>query len=180
MKTVMLTTALALVLLVARSGALPLELIDGEFYISTLIARFMGPVGPSGPHVGPMNLAIWVNLYDYNLIRACRSTAIAIAGAVILVPYHVARSLSLIWRSGSCRVYLIYRCPISKWATDARFEIRVPVPVMAQTWPTTCRKDLFEMKHGNNHLIHVKMSYSKAYLTLVEKHTNRWLSARLQ
>ena len=33
---------------------------------STLIARFMGPIwgrqGPGGPHVGPMNFAIWVGL----------------------------------------------------------------------------------------------------------------------
>ena len=37
----------------------------------TLIARFMGPTlgrqGPGGPHVGPMNLAVWVVLWDLHL-----------------------------------------------------------------------------------------------------------------
>ena len=36
---------------------------------SALIARFMGPIwgrqGPVGPHVGPMNFAIWVCLPQY-------------------------------------------------------------------------------------------------------------------
>ena len=32
-------------------------------YISSLIARFVGPQDPAGPHVGPMNVAIWGCLF---------------------------------------------------------------------------------------------------------------------
>ena len=38
---------------------------DGVPSIYSLIARFMGP---TGPHVGPMNFAIWAHATQYHVL----------------------------------------------------------------------------------------------------------------
>ena len=80
---------------------------DDKIPRATLIARFMGPTwGPSGgPHVGPMNFAIWVRVKPYRLnARWSYRDGLLSSSCFLLDPRKLSMFVSghsVCWRFGS-------------------------------------------------------------------------------
>ena len=83
----------------------PLYCINTLDYLSTQIAKYMGPTwvlsAPDGPHVGPMNLAIREQAVDHYTNMSCDKT---------LLRVEFSWKITSVWSSGSMPPWLNQHC----------------------------------------------------------------------